>query len=125
MSSYSVVYTTVDSAKLADEVAEHLVKERLAACVNMHKSEMSVYMWEGALKKEKETVLLIKTRTDMVEKVMAEIKHLHTYAVPTLYSFLIDQGDPTLYGLGGSKIALKPQKAYLDMPLIIGFFLKL
>ena len=69
------------------------MENKLAACVNMHPSATSVFMWEGKLQKEKEVILLAKTRTDMAQKVMVEIKHHHPYDVPALYSFPIDKGD--------------------------------
>lgn len=93
MSSYSVVYTTVDTEKSAKEIAEHLISKKLAACVNMHSSATSFYMWEGKLRKDKEIVILIKTRASLVDDVMVEIKHIHPYDTPALYSFSIDKGD--------------------------------
>ncbi|PPR19055.1 MAG: Divalent-cation tolerance protein CutA [Proteobacteria bacterium] len=93
MSSYSIIYTTLDEKDEAKKLAKHLVENKFAACVNMHKKVTSFYMWEGELKEEKEIVLLVKTRTDMVEKVMFEIKHHHPYDIPALYSFSIDKGD--------------------------------
>lgn len=93
MSSYSIVYTTLDNNSDAQNLAKYLVKNKLAACVNVHQKATSYYMWEGELKEEAELVLLAKTRTDMVQKVMVEIKHHHSYDVPALYSFPIDKGD--------------------------------
>ncbi|MEC8066587.1 MAG: divalent-cation tolerance protein CutA [Pseudomonadota bacterium] len=93
MSSYSIVYTTLSTEEEAHSLASYLVENKLAACVNVHAKATSFFMWEGKLQKEGEVVLIAKTRTDMVEKVMVEMKHKHPYDLPALYSFAIHKGD--------------------------------
>tara|TARA_R110000868_G_scaffold189695_2_gene433053 strand:- start:100873 stop:101190 length:318 start_codon:yes stop_codon:yes gene_type:complete len=93
MSSYAVVFTTMPDKSKAKDLAKYLVTNKLAACVNILQNATSVYEWEGELVEESETVLIVKTRTDMVEKVMIDIRHHHPYEIPALYSFTVDKGD--------------------------------
>lgn len=93
MSSYSVIQTTCGNVADAKSLAKLLVEGRMAACVNIIPNVHSVYMWEGKLVEEGEVILRIKTRTDMVEKVMIEIRHAHKYELPAIYSFNVTKCD--------------------------------
>ncbi|MFT7144724.1 MAG: periplasmic divalent cation tolerance protein [Alphaproteobacteria bacterium] len=93
MSTYAIVYTTMPSVDEAKKLARHLVKERLAACVNIHENWTSVYEWEGEILEENEAVLLVQTRVDMADKVMTDIRKHHTCDVASLYSMTVDKGD--------------------------------
>lgn len=93
MSSYSVVYTACATSADAKEMAKFLVEKRLAACVNIFNKVQSVYYWDNKLIEEDESILWVKTRTDMVEKVMIEIRHHHKYETPAIYSLQMSKGD--------------------------------
>jgi periplasmic divalent cation tolerance protein len=56
-----IVLTTVASEKTGLELAGGLVREGIAACVQIHPRMTSVYMWKGEIEKEGEHLLLIKT----------------------------------------------------------------
>ena len=96
-SDFGVLLTTLPSRAEAARMADLLVEERLAACVQMVSID-SVYRWEGALQHEPETLLLIKTRTALFEPAIARIRQNHPYSVPEIV------GTPFLAGLS----------AYLD-----------
>jgi periplasmic divalent cation tolerance protein len=83
------VYVTAPR-DVARDLAESLVEERYAACVNVLDCD-SVYRWEGDVVTDEESILLAKT-TDaayhgLVEFVAAE----HPYDVPCIERF--DPGD--------------------------------
>lgn len=67
----------------AGSLAETLVRERLAACVNLL-PVTSYYQWDGALQQDAEVTLLIKTATETVEPLKARIHALHSYDVPEI-----------------------------------------
>ena len=67
----------------AAQIARLLVKEKLAACVNILPAH-SVYCWEGRLVEEDERLLLIKTRASLAAPLQRRIKQLHSYALPEL-----------------------------------------
>jgi periplasmic divalent cation tolerance protein len=68
----------------AHDIARALVEERLAACVSLVPGLRSVYRWEGALRDDPETQLLIKTRTERLQALSGRLEALHPYEVPEL-----------------------------------------
>lgn len=84
--------TTGDRAE-AERIAELLVEQGLAACVQLIPID-SVYRWKGKIEKAGEILLLIKTRTDHVDRAMLAIKAAHTYDVPEIIAVPIEAGLP-------------------------------
>ncbi|MGQ3414070.1 divalent-cation tolerance protein CutA [Natrinema sp. LN54] len=70
----------------ADELAETLVEERLAACVNQL-STTSTYRWEGEIHHDDEIALLAKTTDDAYDALVARVQELHPYDVPCIERF--------------------------------------
>ncbi|MBL8183055.1 MAG: divalent-cation tolerance protein CutA [Blastocatellia bacterium] len=79
-----IVLTTVPKAAEAESLAEKLVAEKLAACVQILPPMTSVYVWDGAVQKENEHLLLIKTLPEKYDEVEAFITANHTYEVPEI-----------------------------------------
>lgn len=79
------VYVTAPESA-AGELAETLVDERLAACVNAVSCQ-STYRWEGEVETDAETILLIKTTSEGYDRLIARIKELHPYDVPCIERF--------------------------------------
>jgi periplasmic divalent cation tolerance protein len=78
------LYSTFGSVADAERAAEALVREKLAACVNIHGGMRSVYEWKGAVEKQDEAAAFIKTRAALKEKVMTRLRALHPYEVPAM-----------------------------------------
>jgi periplasmic divalent cation tolerance protein len=87
------LYSTFGSVADAERAAEALVKERLAACVNIHGQMRSVYEWKGAVEKEDEAAAFIKTRAALKGRVMARLRELHPYEVPAMLVLPIADGN--------------------------------
>ncbi|MEF8872976.1 MAG: divalent-cation tolerance protein CutA [Haloarculaceae archaeon] len=83
------VYVTVPESA-ADDIADQLVSERLAACVNAVACD-STYRWEGAVHRDSEIILLVKTTSDAAERLTDRIEELHPYDVPCIEQFEEDQ----------------------------------
>jgi periplasmic divalent cation tolerance protein len=81
---YCLVLCTCPDAASAEGLAEGLVAERLAACVNIAPGLTSVYAWEGRVEKASEHLLLIKTGTGVFARVEAFLKARHPYQVPEI-----------------------------------------
>lgn len=79
---FVVVLTTVPAESDADTFAATLVKERLAACVNVLPPMRSIYTWQGVIERADERQLLIKTRTDRVHDLEVRLRALHRYEIP-------------------------------------------
>ncbi|EMA45723.1 divalent-cation tolerance protein CutA [Halobiforma nitratireducens] len=73
----------------ADTIAERLVEERLAACVNRFPIT-STYRWEGEVHHDEEVVLLVKTSDDAYDALVDRLEELHPYDVPCIERF--DEG---------------------------------
>ena len=81
-SNVVVVLTTVADVAGAERIAQSLVTERLAACVNIHGPMVSFYRWKGEIERDDERQLVIKTTRDRVDAVHARIAELHPYELP-------------------------------------------
>lgn len=79
-----VCFCTCPDAASAERLAEALVGERLAACVNVLPGVRSVYRWQGSIERADEVVLLIKTTHDRLDALAARVRALHPYELPEL-----------------------------------------
>ncbi|MDO5505361.1 MAG: divalent-cation tolerance protein CutA [Pseudoxanthomonas suwonensis] len=78
----------------ANSIAETLVTEGRAACVNILPGVRSVYRWEGRIQRDDEWLLLIKTTADQLQQLKLRVNELHPYSTPELISVQIDDGLP-------------------------------
>ena len=90
---YSIAISTFADKEAAKNTARMLVEERLAACVQMLPIE-SVYLWSGTTCEDSETMLIIKSRTELFDKIAAAIKESHTYELPEIVQVPITAGLP-------------------------------
>jgi periplasmic divalent cation tolerance protein len=90
---YKLIYITTPTKKEAEKIARVLVKERLAACVNMFPLK-SIFRWKGRILKEKEVALVVKSKNKLVSKIIKRAKELHSYEVPCIISLPIEKGLP-------------------------------
>jgi periplasmic divalent cation tolerance protein len=88
-----VVLVTCTSRDEAVKIADTLVRERLAACVNIIPGLTSIFSWKGKIERAKETLMVIKTRRAVFEKLRRRIKSLHSYTVPEIIALEIRAGD--------------------------------
>jgi len=87
-----IIFITASSNEEAGKIAETLVREKLAACVNIIPGVKSTYWWEGNVCQEDEVLLLAKTVNSLFPAVMDRVKSLHSYEVPEIISFPIAEG---------------------------------
>lgn len=101
--------TTVSSEKEGKLIAEILITNKLAACVNMIPKITSFFYWEGKLCAEKEFLLLIKTTSTQVKKAMNKIREGHSYQVPEVIFWPIREIDKN-YGQWVQEMVIKQSK---------------
>ena len=92
MTGYVAVLTTTASETEAETIAQALLAEGLAACVQIS-AIRSRYVWNGAVQREEEQLLTIKTRAELFEPVRAKIRTLHSYDTPEITAVPIVAGD--------------------------------
>ncbi len=90
---YVVVSTTVEGDAEADRLADAVVGERLAACVQVVPIR-STYRWQGKVEHASELLLLMKTRQTLVDSLMAFVCERHPYDLPELTVTRLDGGSP-------------------------------
>lgn len=81
----TTVYVTAPP-EAAPDIAETLVEERLAACVNRVPIQ-SVYRWDDEIHDDAEVALLVKTESDLYDRLETRIEELHPYDVPCIERF--------------------------------------
>lgn len=94
MTDVSVVFVTVGNAEEASKIGRTLVEEKLVACANMISSIDSIYWWKGQICQDRECLLIMKTRSSLFPVLKNRIKELHSYELPEIVAFPIEQGLP-------------------------------
>ena len=79
--------TTVGTEQQALDIADHLVKNRLAACVNIFPGIRSIFRWKGKVNDDGEFFLIAKTVRSRYEAVRAAMKKLNAYELPEILGF--------------------------------------
>jgi periplasmic divalent cation tolerance protein len=93
VTAFISVYVTASSMAEAEMIAEALVEERLAACVNILGAVRSVYRWQGAVQRDGEVAFIAKTRAALFDMLAARVKALHSYDTPCIAAWPIVAGD--------------------------------
>jgi periplasmic divalent cation tolerance protein len=88
---YGVVLVTAASQSEAERIAEVLIADRLAACVNLLPIR-SIYTWQGDICREEEWQLIIKTDLSQFAALEAKIREVHSYETPEIIALPIVAG---------------------------------
>jgi periplasmic divalent cation tolerance protein len=94
---HGMLLTTLPSRDEAAKIANLLIDEKLAACVQLLPIE-SFYRWDGKTQNEAEVLLLIKTRTALFDAAIARIKAAHPYSVPEIVGLPFTAGFAGYFG---------------------------
>ena len=92
--SASLVYITAADAEEAKALGRALVEARLAACANVLPGITPIYRWEGRIEEGTEVALIAKTRSELVERVVALVIERHSYDCPCVIALPITGGNP-------------------------------
>jgi periplasmic divalent cation tolerance protein len=90
MTDKVIVFVTCESKEQAENIAQSVVTDKLAACVNVLPGIRSCYVWEKKLTWSDEVLLLIKTTRGRFDQLQDRIKALHSYSVPEIVAVDID-----------------------------------
>ena len=87
-----LVLTNLPERAAAERLADTLLEQRLAACVNILAPCRSVYRWKGALQHDEEHPMLIKTTSERYAALEAAIRAGHPYELPEIIAVPIERG---------------------------------
>jgi periplasmic divalent cation tolerance protein len=90
MTDNIIVFVTCETREQAETIAQTVVSEKLAACVNVLPGIRSCYIWERNLTWSDELLLLIKTTRGRFDQLQDRVKGLHSYSVPEIVGVTID-----------------------------------
>jgi periplasmic divalent cation tolerance protein len=97
-----VVLVTASNPEEAARLAQALVDERLAACVNVVPGLRSVYRWQGRVEEADEVLVIIKTARHLLPATTRRVESLHSYTVPEVIALpIIGGAAPYLEWLAG------------------------
>lgn len=94
MSDVLLVVTNLPDRATAERIADMLVTEGMAACINILAPCTSVYRWEDKLNHTDEVPLLIKTTRAAYTRLQNRLQELHPYELPELIAVPVTNGLP-------------------------------
>ena len=89
-----LVLTNLPDRETAEKLAEQLVAQRVAACINILSPCRSVYRWQGAVRHDEEHPMLIKTTSERYAALEKAIRAAHPYELPEIVAVPIERGLP-------------------------------
>mgnify|MGYP000963584862 CR=1 FL=1 len=92
MEEYIQISTTTDRIDIAETIAQRLLENRLAACVQIIGPIKSIYWWQGNIEVSQEWLCLIKSTKGLYRDIEDAIKAIHPYKVPEIIAL------PIVYG---------------------------
>ncbi len=92
LGTYIVVLVMTPSREEAEKIARRLLEEKLAACINIVGDVKSLFWWQGRIDEASEALMIIKTRLDLLEKLIETVRKLHSYTVPEIIALPIIAG---------------------------------
>ena len=98
-----LVLTNLPDRAAAERLAELLVENKLAACVNILAPCRSVYRWKGAVQHDEEHPVLVKTTAARYAELEAAIRAGHPYELPEIIAVPIERGLPAYLQWVGSE----------------------
>ncbi|MCX7675323.1 MAG: divalent-cation tolerance protein CutA [Bdellovibrionaceae bacterium] len=84
------IYSTFPSKKIAQKVANQLIKEKLIACANITEQGLSVYEWKGKVNTDNECYAIFKTSLAKHKKAIKRLQAIHPYETPALLCWTVD-----------------------------------
>ncbi len=94
---------TAANADEATRIAELLVNQKLAACVQVLPEIQSIYVWKGDVQRDREVLLLAKTTRGKFAELERKVRAIHSYETPEIIALSVTEGsEPYLAWLANS-----------------------
>ena len=95
---YIIVLITCPNKEVSEQIANALLEQKLAACVNIMTPVISLYSWGGEINRDEEMLLIVKSRADLFEELIPAVKNVHPYDVPEIIALPIIMGSQDYLG---------------------------
>ena len=89
-----MVLITCPDRRVAETLGRALVEDRLVACANVVPGLTSVYRWKGKVCRDREVLVLLKTRRPRFAALVRRVRELHPYSVPEVIALPVTAGSP-------------------------------
>ncbi len=89
-----VLFITTADAEEAQRIADVLLKERKAACINIVSGVSSRFWWQGSIERAEESLLIVKSQAALLNQIVKLVKKHHRYEVPEIVALPIIGGNP-------------------------------
>jgi len=89
---YIIILVTCKNNLEAEKITQSLLEQRLIACGNIVSPVVSFFHWGGMIDKAEECLIVMKSRLDLFEQVVEQVKDLHSYEVPEILALPIVEG---------------------------------
>jgi periplasmic divalent cation tolerance protein len=90
--AHIIVYITVPSREVGQQIADALLEGKLVACVNIVPEISSIFHWQGSIEQDDELLLIAKTRAALFDRLATTVKRIHPYDVPEVIAMPIVAG---------------------------------
>jgi len=87
-----VVLMTAASVEEATKIADTLVHNKLAACVQVLPEMQSIYLWKGQVEREREVLMIAKTTSEKFEGLQNQVRAIHSYETPEIVALPVIAG---------------------------------
>jgi periplasmic divalent cation tolerance protein len=90
--AFIIIYITCQTTEEAEKIAGALLAENLIACANIMAPHTALYRWKGQTERAQECAIIMKTRSNLFDKVKEKIAGMHSYECPCVVSWPIERG---------------------------------
>ncbi|MCK4787984.1 MAG: divalent-cation tolerance protein CutA [Desulfobacteraceae bacterium] len=87
------IFITVGTDEEAKKIANILLSQMKAACVNILTRVSSFFWWQDKLDSVQESLLLVKTKAPVLNEIVRLVKEIHSYDIPEIIAMPIIGGN--------------------------------
>ena len=91
--AYTVLFITTANAEEAQRISSTLLNQKKAACVNIVPKVSSLFWWQDKLDSAQESLLIVKTKTSLLNEIVTLVREIHSYDVPEIIALPIVGGN--------------------------------
>ena len=88
-----VIFITSANKSEARRIAKALLGQKLVACVNIIDKVLSFFWWKKKIDKASEVLMVAKSTSMKLARIVKVVRSLHSYAVPEIIALPIVGGN--------------------------------